>query len=88
MRRVEHLGEALEQRAELEELEQALHLAEIGRLHAERGDVAEVDVDRGVAPQHHHLGVLAHPGLVLAARLSRSLGVCLSRLAKMPSSPP
>ena len=49
---------------------------------------AEVDVDGRVASQHHHLGVLAHPRLVAPRGSRGASGVCLSRLAKMPSSPP
>ena len=76
--------EPLEQRAELEEVEQPLHLGGVLRSPLQ---AVEVDLDRDVAQQDHHVGVLAHPGLVLGQR-GPQLGVWSSRWLKMPSRPP
>ena len=52
-------------------------------------EVAEVDVERRRRARSTITSALLRTlGLVLAARFSRSLGVCSSRLAKMPSRPP
>ena len=99
-RAVEHLLEALEQRAELEEVEQPLQLAEIVRPHDERGDVRgrRRSGRRAAAPSPRRS---CAPGPRVAARLSRSFGRQLVevgedavesrrrwRSAWPPSSPP
>ena len=62
-RRAERLGEALLERAELEEVEQPLDLGLVRADHQVVGDL-----DRGVAAQHADLEVLAHPRLGLGQR--------------------
>ena len=57
---VEHLGEALEQRAELEELEELADLARSSRTPRRRAPRStSIGTSR---TQHHHLGVLEHAG--------------------------
>ena len=61
--RTQRLGHPLGERAELEEVEQPLHLGHV-RFHLQRLG----QLDRGVAAQDHHVVVLAHPLLVLGQR--------------------
>ena len=60
----ERLVQPVQERAELEELEQPLDL---GHLRGQHG-VVEVHLHRHVAPEQHHPGVLPHPLLVLGQR--------------------
>ena len=73
---VEGLGQSVEQRVELEELEQAAHLVDVDRS-SDRRRGRRCDRSSGdVAHEHHHLVVLAHVGLVgleVRAQLRRLL---------------
>ena len=60
---VEGLGQAIEERVELEELEEAPHLVDVDRALVP-DDVPDRAVERHVADEHHELEVLAHVGLV------------------------
>ena len=73
--RTEGVGEALGERAELEEVEQLLDLDHV-RLHHERVG----QLDRRVAPQDHDLVVLADPLLVLGERRPQLRGLLVDVL--------
>ena len=82
----ERLGQPIAEGAELEEVEQLVHLVGIDDGRSTRSSRCDVQVD--VADEHHHLGVLAHLRLVPRPGWPRSFGVCSSTWAKMPSRPP
>ncbi len=72
------LGQAVEQRVELEELEQP---ADLGDVEALRGplQVGGAQLQRHVPHEDHHLDVLADVGLVGGQVLPRACGVWASR---------